>query len=66
MLRLAGLTALVALLAACGGGQTRQVTTTADEAVMIQKGTYRYDPNKAHPPVSLSGSDLIGLEVRPG
>lgn len=53
----------LAALAACGG-ETRRTTMGADEAVMIQKGTYVYDPNKRHAPVSLSGSDLTGIVVR--
>lgn len=47
-------------LSACGGSGGM---SHSDE-VMIQKGTYVYDPNKRHAPVSLSGADLIGLEPR--
>lgn len=47
-------------LSACGGSGGM---SQSDE-VMIQKGTYVYDPNKRHAPVSLSGADLIGLEPR--
>lgn len=53
----------LAALTACGG-QTQRSTMGAEEAVMIQKGTYVYDPNKRHAPVSLSGSDLTGIVVR--
>ena len=61
--RLAMAGVAVAALAACAG-ETRRSTVGADEAVMIQKGTYVYDPNKRHAPVSLSGADLAGIVVR--
>lgn len=48
-------------LSACGGGSR---TVSDAEQAMIQQGTYVYDPNKRHAPVSLSGADLIGLEPR--
>lgn len=51
----------LAALSACSGGSGG--ISQSDE-VMIQKGTYVYDPNKRHAPVSLSGADLIGLEPR--
>lgn len=56
--------AALAALAACGGETNRKVVDGPEEAVMIQKGTYVYDPNKRHAPVSLSGSDLVGIEIR--
>ena len=54
------------LLAGCGGGsQTRHlVVDSAEDAVMIQKGTYVYNPNQRHAPVSLSRADLEGIEIR--
>ena len=55
------ITLTLAMLAACSGGGSG--ISNSDE-VMIQKGTYVYDPNKRHAPVSLSGADLIGLEPR--
>ncbi|HMM09650.1 MAG TPA: hypothetical protein PKA35_11110 [Paracoccus solventivorans] len=51
----------LAALSACSGSSGG--ISQSDE-VMIQKGTYVYDPNKRHAPVSLSGADLIGLEPR--
>lgn len=51
----------LAALSACGGGSG---TVSDSEQAMIQEGTYVYDPNKRHAPVSLSGADLIGLEPR--
>ena len=59
-------TAAVALLAGCGGGsQTRHLMVdSAEDAVMIQKGTYVYNPNQRHAPVSLSRADLEGIEIR--
>ena len=58
-----GLVAVLAL-AACGG-ETRRTTVDGPEtAVMIQKGTYVYNPNRPHPPVSLSRSDLEGIAIR--
>lgn len=50
-------------LAACGG-ETKRSTVSVDEAVMIQKGTYVYNPNKRPPPVSLSRSDLEGITIQ--
>ena len=49
----------MAALSACAGsgGSGRD-----DGEVMIQQGTYTYNPNQRHAPVSLSGADLIGLE----
>jgi len=56
------LTALaLTALSACAGGSG---TVSDSEQAMIQEGTYVYDPNKRHAPVSLSGADLIGLEPR--
>ncbi|MFC0341436.1 MULTISPECIES: hypothetical protein [Paracoccus] len=52
----------LAALSACGGGASGTVSDS--EQVLIQKGTYVYDPNKRHAPVSLSGADLVGLEPR--
>ncbi|WP_134724438.1 hypothetical protein [Paracoccus luteus] len=63
-LRAAGATALLAALAACGGGGGGSGTVAGQDEVMIQKGTYVYDPARRHAPVSLSGSDLVGLEPR--
>ena len=60
--RLAMAGAVLAVLAACGGNTSRGAGA-GEEAVMIQKGTYVYDPNKRHAPVSLSGSDLTGLVI---
>ena len=54
--------ALAALSACGGGGQSGSVRDS--EQVLIQKGTYVYNPNTRHAPVSLSGADLIGLEPR--
>lgn len=54
--------AALAALSACGGGESSSVRDS--EQVLIQKGTYVYNPNKRHAPVSLSGADLIGLEPR--
>jgi len=51
----------LAALSACSGGSG---SVGSSDEVMIQKGTYVYDPNKRHAPVSLSGADLIGLEPR--
>jgi len=53
--------ALAALSACAGGGSG---TVSDSEQAMIQQGTYVYDPDKRHAPVSLSGADLIGLEPR--
>lgn len=50
-----------AALSACGGGSG---SVSNSEEVLIQKGTFVYDPDKRHAPVSLSGADLIGLEPR--
>lgn len=52
----------LAALSACGGGASGTISDS--EQVLIQKGTYVYDPNKRHAPVSLSGADLVGLEPR--
>ena len=52
----------LAALSACGGGASGTVSDS--EQVLSQKGTYVYDPNKRHAPVSLSGADLVGLEPR--
>ena len=52
----------LAALSACGGSASGTVSDS--EQVLIQKGTYVYDPNKRHAPVSLSGADLVGLEPR--
>jgi plastocyanin len=62
--RAAGGLAALAVLAACGGPSTSSTVGSAQEAVMIQKGTYVYDPSRRHAPVSLSGADLVGLEPR--
>ena len=62
--RAAGGLAALAALAACGGSTTSTTVGSAQEAVMIQKGTYVYDPSRRHAPVSLSGEDLVGLEPR--
>lgn len=59
--RVALAAAAAAMLAACGGGETRRGN---DEPAMVQQGTYVYDPNKRHPPVSLSGADLQGIVIR--
>ena len=61
-LRAAGAMALLTALASCGGGGGG--TVAGQDEVMIQKGTYVYDPARRHAPVSLSGSDLVGLEPR--
>lgn len=64
-LRIAKLTAglaLMATLAACGN--TSSTGGAGEEDVMIQKGTYVYDPNRRHAPVSLSAHDLQGIEIR--
>lgn len=60
--RLTLIAVALAALTACGGGGSGTVSDL--EQVMIQKGTYVYNPNKRHAPVSLSGADLIGLEPR--
>lgn len=52
------------LLAACGGPTKHVVVDSAEDAVMIQKGIYVYDPNARHAPVSLSRADLEGIEIR--
>jgi|GEM_PF-5638409 len=51
----------LAAVSACGGGSG---SVSDSEDAMIQKGTYVYDPDRRHAPVSLSGADLIGLEPR--
>lgn len=60
--RLAIAGAALAVLAACGG-DTGRSGAGGDEPVMIQKGTYVYNPNQRHAPVSLSGSDLTGIVI---
>lgn len=57
--RLTMIALAMAALSACAGsgGSGRD-----DGEVMIQQGTYTYNPNQRHAPVSLSGADLIGLE----
>ena len=55
---------LLATLAACGGSDTSRGSGAGEENVMIQKGTYVYNPNSRHAPVSLSRSDLQGIEIR--
>ena len=62
MTRLTLIAVALAALSACGGGGTASVSDS--EQAMIQKGTYVYNPNRRHAPVSLSGADLIGLEPR--
>ncbi len=62
--RAAGGVAALAALGACGGPSTSSTVGSAQEAVMIQKGTYVYNPSRRHAPVSLSGEDLVGLEPR--
>lgn len=56
--------ALAALSACGGGGGGESGSARNSEQVLIQKGTYVYNPNRRHAPVSLSGADLIGLEPR--
>lgn len=64
-IRLALGAAVLAMLAGCGDQQTRRtVANGAEEAVMIQKGTYVYNPNRRPPPVSLSRSDLEGIIIQ--
>lgn len=60
--RVALTVAAAAMLGACGGGESRR--SGSDEPAMVQQGTYVYDPNKRHAPVSLSGSDLSGMVIR--
>ena len=57
-------TAALATLAACGGQGNRTVVDGPEEAVMIQKGTYVYNPNRRPPPVSLSRADLEGITIQ--
>lgn len=52
------------LLAGCGGPTQHVTVNSAEDAVMIQKGIYVYDPNARHAPVSLSKADLEGIEIR--
>ena len=61
--RLAMVGVAAATLAACAS-EPRRTADSGDATVMIQKGTYVYDPNKRHAPVSLSGADLQGIVIR--
>lgn len=61
--RLAFGASIVVALGACGGSNSSG-GGAGEDSVMIQKGTYVYDPNKRHAPVSLSRSDLQGIEIR--
>lgn len=55
-----GLLAMLTMLAACGSPSGSQM----QEIPVVSTKPYIYDPNQKHAPVSLSGSDLIGLEPR--
>lgn len=62
--RLARLAVIVCLgaLSACGGGSPKG--SSMEEIPVVSEKVYVYNPNQRHAPVSLSGSDLIGLEPR--
>ena len=62
--RLARLAVIVCLgaLSACGGGSPKG--SSMEEIPVVSDKVYVYNPNQRHAPVSLSGSDLIGLEPR--
>lgn len=59
--RLAVLASL-GVLSACGGGSPKG--SSMEEIPVVSDEVYIYNPNQRHAPVSLSGSDLIGLEPR--
>ena len=54
--------ASVGALSACGGGSPKG--SSMEEIPVVSDKVYVYNPNQRHAPVSLSGSDLIGLEPR--
>ncbi|MBV0892032.1 hypothetical protein KTN05_09235 [Paracoccus sp. Z118] len=55
-----GLLAVLGGLAACGSPSGSQM----EEIPVVSTKPYIYNPNQRHAPVSLSGSDLVGLEPR--
>lgn len=61
---MARLTVIIVALGTLAGCAQDSPQTSAQDQVLIQKGTYVYDPNKRHAPVSLSGSDLVGIAIR--
>ena len=58
-----GIVVALGALSACGGGGSGKGSSMEEIAVVSDK-VYVYNPNARHAPVSLSGSDLIGLEPR--
>ena len=57
-----GLATGLSALAACGGGSSQG--SAMEEIPVVSKKAWVYNPNQKHAPVSLSGSDLVGLEPR--
>lgn len=61
IVKLGMVTGLLAL-AACGGGSP--TGSALEEIPVVSKKPWVYNPNQKHAPVSLSGSDIVGLEPR--